>query len=231
MGGVGQGDGADGVDAQVVAIRRGHVRPQRPHDALDAIPGRLVDCLARGVLGTGAGGGREKQDGAVGVRAAVVAKVDAGDAGDIQRCNEVDIDDLAVGALLSSVHGRCNWNSRTYLSHGVQGQSVVERITHVVNVGRGDHGVDHVVNPLVALKSAVEQAQDGLVIGHIDWTENGAWRHGHPRLGDGRPHLATLVAQLLAGVTVNIPNDDISTTLAAQLGQTRAGAIGRACFR
>lgn len=82
----------DGVDAQIVRIRRWKVRAQRPHEALDAVLGDLVDRDAGHLFKSGRTG--KEQDRTVSPGASVVTEVDARHPGDIEGTGKVDINVL-----------------------------------------------------------------------------------------------------------------------------------------
>lgn len=89
--------GTNRVDADAVAVGRVEVCAERAHEALDAVLGGLVDGDDGGFFE--AGGAGEEEDGPVDTGAAVVAEVDAGDAGDVQCADEVHVDVFAAGGL------------------------------------------------------------------------------------------------------------------------------------
>lgn len=188
----------------------------------------MLGGLVGAALARIAGPRGEKEDGAVGTDTAVVAEIDTGDPGDGEGADQINIDDLAEGALRREGLASVRTGSRdfTYLADGAQGQGVVERITDVEDIGCRHDGRHNVIDALEGLKGAVEESQHGVVLSHVDGMEDGAGRH--TRFVGGRPRFAAFFGEGLTVGAVQITDADIGTTLAAEPGQSGTETVGTA---
>lgn len=101
---------------------------------------------------------------------------------------------------------------------------MVERVTHLEDAGGRNDGGHDMVDALEGVEGAVEETENGLVIGNIDGMENGT--RGHTGFVQSGPGFAALLGQALAVGAVEIADADKGTTLAAQLGEIGTGAVG-----